>query len=425
MLRRVTRLVTIVLAALVLAAPARPAAAAEVVVGAVYPLSGNLAKTGLDIKEAIELAVELVNGDHDLAVPLAKGKGLPNLGGATVRVVFADHQSSPEKGLSEAERLITQEKVVALLGSYNSNVTATASQAAERLRIPFLNPESTSPLLTARGFRWFFRTTPTDDEFSENFFKLLEDMKKRGRAISRVALLYENTLFGTDVGKFEKKYAAQYGYQVVADIAYYAKSTNLNSEIQRLKAANPEVLLQASYTNDAILSTRTMKELGFRPQAILAMDAGHSSSEFIPAVCKDAEGILTREVWSLDLGAKKPIVRQVNELFRKKTQATRGQAIDMDGTSARSFVGMLVLADAINRAGSTEPEKIRQALEATNLPADGLIMPWRGVRFDPKTHQNTLGNGIIVQIQEGRYRTVYPFDLAVAEVAWPLRPWGQ
>ncbi|HEY8369675.1 MAG TPA: ABC transporter substrate-binding protein, partial [Thermodesulfobacteriota bacterium] len=401
------------------------AAAAEVVIGAVYPLSGNLAKTGLDIKDAIELAAELVNEDVDVAVPLGKGKGLPNLGGATIRVVFADHQSAPEKGLAEAERLISQEKVVALLGSYNSNVTATASQAAERLRIPFLNPESTSPLLTARGFRWFFRTTPTDDEFSENFFKFLNDMKTRGFPVSTVGLLYENTLFGTDVSKFEKKYAQQYGYRVVADIAYDAKSTNLNSEIQRLKAARPEVLLQASYTNDAILSTKTMKEFDFRPQGILAMDAGHSSSEFLPAMGKDAEGILVREVWALDLGAKKPIIRQVNELFRKKTQRTRGQAIDMDGTSARSFVGLLVLADAINRAGSTDPEKIRAALEATDLPADQLIMPWAGVRFDPKTHQNQLGNGIIVQIQDGTYRTVYPFDLAAAEVRWPLPAWGR
>ena len=404
---------------------AAPAGAAEVVIGAVYPLSGNLAKTGLDMKEAIELAAELINDDVDVAVPLGKGRGLPNLGGATIRVVFADHQSAPEKGLSEAERLITQEKVVALLGSYNSNVTATASQAAERLRIPFLNPESTSPLLTARGFRWFFRTTPTDDEFSENFFKFLDDMKKRGKGVSKVALLYENTLFGTDVGKFEKKYAQQYGYQVVADIPYDAKSTNLNSEIQRLKAAAPEVLLQASYTNDAILSTKTMKELGFRPQAILGMNAGHVASEFLPALGKDAEGVLSREVWGLDLGQKKPIVKQVNDLFRARTQKSRGQAIDMDGTSARSFVGMLVLAEAINRAGSTEAEKIRQALEQTNLSADGLVMPWSGVRFDPKTHQNVLGNGIIVQIQDGRYRVVYPFDLAVSEVRWPLAAWSR
>ena len=403
----------------------RAAPPPEVVIGAVYPLSGNLAKVGNDIKDAIELAAELVNDDVDVAVPLGKGKGLPHLGGARLRVVFADHQSAPEKGLGETERLITQEKVVALMGSYNSNVTATASQAAERLKVPFLNADSTSPLLTARGFRWFFRTTPTDEEFSENFFRFLDEMKKRGKAVKKVALLYENTLFGTDVSKFEKKHAQQHGYEVVADVAYDAKSANLNSEIQRLKAAAPEVLLQASYTNDAILSTRTMKELDFRPQAILAMDAGHVSSEYVPALGKDAEGVVSREVWAAGLGAKKPIVRQVNELFRKKTQALRGQAIDMDGTSARAFVGLLVLADAIDRAGSIEAEKIRAALEATNLPAEALIMPWGGVKFDAKTHQNTLGSGILVQIQDGKYQVVYPFELAAAEVRWPLAPWGK
>ena len=416
----------LLLAALVAAAlPARAAAPSEVVVGAVYPLSGNLAKVGTDIKDAIELAVELVNDDVDVPVPLGKGKGLPHLDGARVRVVFADHQSSPEKGISEAERLVTQEKVVALLGAYNSNVTATASQAAERLRIPFLSGESTSPLLTARGFRWFFRTTPTDEEFCDNFFKFLDEMKKRGRATKNAGLLYENTLFGTDVSKLEKKYAQQHGYQVVVDIAYDAKSANLSSEIQRLKAAAPEVLLQASYTSDAILSTRTMKELDFRPQAILAMDAGHVSSEFLPALGKDAEGIISREVWAAGLAAKKPLVRTVNELFRKKTQASRGQAIDMDGTSARAFVAMLVLADAIDRAASTDQEKIRVALEATDIAADALIMPWRGVKFDPKTHQNVLGQGILVQVQDGKYQVVYPFDLAAAEVRWPLKPWGK
>ena len=404
---------------------ARAASPQEVVIGAVYPLSGGLAKVGNDIKSAIELAVDIVNDDIDLPLPLAKGKGLPHLGGAKLRVVFADHQGAPEKGLSEAERLVSQEKVAALMGSYNSNVTATASQAAERLQIPFLNADSTSPLLTTRGFRWFFRTTPTDDEFSENFFKFLGEMKKRGKTIKNVALFYENTLFGTDVSKFEKKYAQQYGYPVVADVAYDAKSTNLNAEIQRLKAASPDVLLQASYTNDAILSTKTMKELDLRPQAILAMDAGHVSSEYVPSLGKDAEGVLSREVWALGLGAKKPIVRQINELFRKKTQAGRGQPIDMDGTSARAFVGMLVLADAINRAGSTNAEKIRGALESTDLKGEALIMPWQGVKFDPKTHQNTLGSGILVQIQDGKYVVVYPFDLAAAEVRWPLPAWGK
>ena len=84
-----------------------------------------------------------------------------------------------------------------------------------------------------------------------------------------------------------------------------------------------------------------------------------------------------------------------------------------------------MLADAIDRAGSIEAEKIRAALEATNLPAEALIMPWGGVKFDAKTHQNTLGSGILVQIQDGKYQVVYPFELAAAEVRWPLAPWGK
>lgn len=401
------------------------AVAPEIVIGAVYPLSGNLAKVGTDIKDAVELAAEIVNEDVDVPVPLGKGKGLPNLGGVRVRVVFADHQSSPEKGLSEAERLVTQEHVVALMGSYNSNVTATASQAAERLHIPFVNGTSTSPLLTARGFKWFFRTTPTDDEFSDNFFKFIEAMKKRGKTIKNVGLMYENTLFGSDVSKFEKKYAGKYGMPVVADVAYDAKSVNLSSEIQRLKAGAPDVLLQTSYTSDAILSTKTMKELDFRPQAILAMDAGHVSSEFVPSLGKDAEGIISREVWAIGLGAKKQVIAQINDLFRQRTQKGRGAAVDMDGTSARAFVAFLVLCDAINRAGSTEPEKIRAALEATDIPGAELIMPWQGVKFDAKTHQNTGGSGILVQIQDGKYVVVFPFELAQAEVRWPLPAWGK
>src|SRR5207237_3477048 len=141
-------------------------------------------------------------------------------------------------------------------------------------------------------------------------------------------------------------------------------------------------LFEASCPTDALLSTGTMTELDFRPQAILAMDAGHVASEFVPAVGKDADGIISREVWALELGEKKPVVKKVNDLFRKKTQATRGQAIDMDGTSARALVGLLVLADAIDRAGSTEPEKDRVALVATEIVGDVLLMPCCGVKFD-------------------------------------------
>ena len=136
----------------------------EIALGAVYPLTGSQAPTGIDLKNGIDLAVELINsGKADFNLPLVKdGGGLKNLGGAKLKIVYGDSQADPQKGQSETERLITSEKVTAMLGAYNSAVTATASQAAERLAIPFVNPDSSSPTLVTNGYNWFFRSTPAD-----------------------------------------------------------------------------------------------------------------------------------------------------------------------------------------------------------------------------------------------------------------------
>jgi branched-chain amino acid transport system substrate-binding protein len=124
--------------------------------------------------------------------------------------------------------------------------------------------------------------------------------------------------------------------------------------------------------------------------------------------------VLTRETWAKDLAGSKPVVGVVNGMYRQR------YGIDMDGNSARAFTGMLVLAEAINRAGTTEPEAVRTALLDTDMPGVHTIMPWDGVRFDRETHQNTLGRGIISQIIEREYRTVWPPDLATGDLVWPL-----
>src|SRR3989442_9071891 len=133
----------------------------EVVLGVIYPMTGPTAQAGIDNKPVFEIAAEIANGTLDLPFPLYQRlKGMPGLKGAKVRLIFSDNQSKPDVGQAEAERLITQEKVAALIGCWASSVTATASQVAERYGIPFLNAESSSPGLTARGFKWFFRTSP-------------------------------------------------------------------------------------------------------------------------------------------------------------------------------------------------------------------------------------------------------------------------
>jgi branched-chain amino acid transport system substrate-binding protein len=393
----------------------------EIKIGVLYPLTGAAASTGAELKGALELAADIVNnGAKDIPdLPFASGGGLPNLNGAKIKLVFADHQGNPQIGAAETERLITQEKVVAVVGAYFSNVTATSSQVAERYKVPYLNPDSSSTSLTTRNFKWFYRITPHDDLFVYNFFEFFKDLEaKKGIKVGQIALFNENTLWGNETSKLENKLAEERGVNVVKAISYPAKSTQLTSEIQSLKSAKPQVVLQSSYLGDAILAMKTYKELNLSPDMILANNAGFTDTEFIRTLGKDADHIITREVWSLDLAKNKPLIGQVNDLFRSRYK------VNFTGNSSRTFTGLLTLADAINRAGSIEPEAIRKALSETNIDGKNTIMPWKGIKFDQQG-QNTLGSGILVQIVNGKYHTIWPFNLATREVIWPMPKWGQ
>jgi len=389
----------------------------DVVIGVLYPTTGPTAQAGIDSKVAAELAVEIVNGKHDLDLPLARTEGLPNLGGAKARLVVVDHQGKPELGQSEAEHLITQEKVVALYGAYHSSVSATASQVAERSGIPYLSGESSSPTLHRRGFKSFFRTSPHDEHFSIAMFEFLKEFQaKKGVKFPTVATFYEDTLFGSDSSRVQEKLAGEHGYKVVEKIAYRSRSTSLTSEVQRLKAAGPSVLLPTGYTNDAILFVRTARELDYNAPMILTQDSGYIESDFITAVGKDADGIMSRSVFSLDLAAKKPMVAKVNAMYKAK------QGKDLNDNTSRSFTGMIVLLDAINRAGSTDPAKIQAALKATDLKASQVVTGYNGVKFDEKG-QNVLASSLITQMQGGKYVPVWPKDKAAGELKLPYKGW--
>jgi branched-chain amino acid transport system substrate-binding protein len=384
-------------------------------VGAVYPLSGSLATAGENARNGILFAVDIVNNEYDLDLPLARPRGLTSLNGARLEVIFSDSQGSPDVARSAAEKLIAEEQVVALIGCYQSAVTEDVSRLTETKGLPFLTATSTAPSLTRTGLQWLFRTTPDEEIFIQNFYQLLHDvMERKATGTERLGIVYENSVWGTEVAEYVERYARIYGYQMVEKMPYPSDTTNVTAQVQRLKDSHLDVLMQASYTQDAILYMRTYKEMKFNPSAILADDAGFAEPEFIQTLGNDGDYVCVRRSWSADLARTKPLVGTVNELFRQK------YGTDMDDTCARAFTGMLVLADAINRAGSTRPEKIREALLKTDLPGDSLIMPWDGVRFDPETRQNTLAKGIICQIIDQQYYTVWPWDLATRDIIWPM-----
>src|SRR6202161_2453229 len=397
-----------------LAPIAARAETSEVAIGIIYPFSGASAQIGVDAQKAFETAADVINKDYDFDLPLAKGAGLPGLGGAKIKLVFADHQSDPQKGRAETERLITQDKVCAVIGTYQSAVAVTVSQVCERYQIPFISADNSSPSLHRRGLKFYFRAAPHDEMYSAAMFDFFDAMKKKGTKIETLALFHEDTISGTDSGNAQAKLRAERGYKVVPDIKYRANSPSLSAEVQQLKAANADVLMPSSYTTDGILLIKTMAELGYKANAIVAQDAGFSEKALYDAVGDKLEGVISRGSFSLDLAAKGPMVAKVNDMFKAKSGK------DLNDFSSRQFMGLIVMADAINRAKSTDGDKIREALVATDMPGETTIMPWKRVKFD-EMGQNNDANPVLLQYIGGKFVTIFPPQAAVAEATWPMK----
>jgi len=390
-------------------------AAENVKVGVLYPLTGPVAQVGKDAVAAVKTALDLINNSHNIDIPLAKNKGLSALNGAKISIVVGDHGGKPDIGVAETEKMLNSDKVHAMFGAYYSSVTGAASQVSERAGIPWVNGESTSPKLTKRGFKYFFRVTPHDGEFTQLMFEFMNDFnKKNGGVLKTVGILHEDTLWGSDSGSTQNKMAKKQKYKVVEKIAYKAKTTTLDSEVQRLKAKNPDVLLPSSYTSDAYLFLNTASKLNYSPKLLVAQNAGYTDPKFIATMGSKAEGVITRSPFNTDLAKTIPLIGDINRLFKKHSGGR-----DLSDVPARAFTGFMALAQAINAAGSTDPKAIQTALQNIDIGPETLIVPYRGVNFG-KDGQNTKTRGILMQVQNGKYCTVYPFELAACKLKYPM-----
>ena len=403
--------------AVLAAAVAVPAQGADAVkIGVIYPLTGNAASAGQSAKDAANLAVDIVNTAYPAlkSLPLGPTAGLPNLGGAKIELDEADHQGNPQVGQQQTLRLITQDHVVAMIGSYHSSVTLVATAVAERQGIPYLVADSVATNITGRGFKWTFRTTPYAPDFAKAYAEFLTDLKKSGKKIDSLAIVNENTDYGTSVAASIVEAAKTTNIKLVGQIAYNANSSDVAAQVLQLKSLQPDAVIFISYTADAILYFRTMKNLDYLPPIIIGDDAGFADPAFIPDVGDLAQGAINRSAF--DIGKPGSNSYIVNQMFKTK------YGRDLDDTSARWLQGFLVLADAINRAGSTEPDKIQAALRATDLKPDQLILGYNGVKFDD-TGQNTLASTFLIQLQGKQYISVWPEDRATGKLQWPMRGW--
>ena len=404
-------------AALFAAALGGPAHAADAVkIGVIYPLTGNAASAGQSARDAVHLAADIINTAYpDLKnLPLGATAGLPNLGGAKVELDEADHQGNPQVGQQQTLRLITQDHVAAMLGSYHSSVTLVATAVAERQGVPYLVADSVAANITGRGFKWTFRTTPFAPDFAKAYAAFLTDLNKSGRKVANIAIVNENTDYGTSVAASVVEAAKAANIVVAAQIAYSANSSDVSAEVLQLKTLQPDAVIFVSYTADIILYFKTMKNLDYLPPVIIGDDAGFSDPSFIPNVGDLAQGAVNRSAF--DIGKPGTNSYLVDQMFKAK------YGRDLDDTSARWMQGFFVLADAINRAGSTDPDKIQAALRATDLKADQLMIGYDGVKFDD-TGQNTLASTFLIQLQGKEYISVWPADRATGQLQLPMKGW--
>ena len=414
MLKIVAKLAGLAAAAAMMVAAAH--AQDTVKIGAIYPLSGNAASAGVAAKAALEVAADIINNAHpelgDLT--LAKDAGLPGLKGAKVEIVFADNQGTPAAGQSQALRLITEEKVHGIIGAYQSGITLTASAVAEKYGIPFLSGESVAANLTERGFKWFFRTTPVAADIAKIYMEFLKELKAGGTKIDQIAIVNENTEYGTSIAKVIRDAAKENGLNVGTEILYSANTTDVQSQVLQLKDKNPDCIIFVSYTSDAILYMKTMQSLGYKPPVLIGDNSGFSDASFLKTVGSIAQGAINRSAW--DIGKPGSATYLINEMYKKKT------GNDLDDTAGRAMQGFLVLLDAVNRAGSTDPAKIQAALKATDLKANQLMMGYQGVKFDEKGN-NTLAAALLIQIQDDKYVAVWPKASATAPLKLPYKGW--
>jgi branched-chain amino acid transport system substrate-binding protein len=265
--------------------------------------------------------------------------------------------------------------------------------------------------LTERGFKWFFRTTPVAGDFAKIYLDFLKEMKAGGQKVDNVALVHENTEYGTSVANVITGLFKENGLPIAQDIAYSANTTDVQSQVLQLKDKKPDVVIMISYTSDAILYAKTFQALDYKPPMMIADNAGYSDPSTLKAVGKQIQGIFNRS--SFAIGVQGSPTFLINEIYKKKSGGD-----DLDDTAARQMQGFFVLVDAIDRAGSTEA-----ALKATDLKPDQLIMGYKGVKFDDKG-QNVLAAGLVIQLQDGEnYVPVWPKQLAKTAPVFPYKGW--
>ena len=368
---------------------ARKAFAAEPVnIGGLYPVTGSFAQIGQGCVNAAKLAVQMVN----------EAGGIKSLGGAPLNLIVSDVQSDTTVTRTETDRLINAYKLSAIHGCFASALTLIASEVAERAKMPLLTGSSSDQLNKNR--RYTFTPFSRASQFAEaqlQMSRLVSDSPK-------VAVIFENTAFGTSTSNGLREQASGQGVEVVMFEPYSAGLTDASPLINKVRASGANMLFPVSYLNDLILIIRAIRQNGLEI-AINGGSGGFVIPDFYKNVGSVGEGLLGVAHWNHDINAD---ARKVNENYKKQYGEFLFEYAG--GLVAQTFM----IADALERAASTDPQKVRDALSTLDVSSGYAAMgPGGKVKFGPNG-KNIYAHPVGVQWQHGDLATVFPKEDARA-----------
>ncbi len=352
-------------------------------IGALYPATGGFAQFGQDCVNASKLAVQMIND---------RG-GIKSLGGAKLNLVVSDVQSDTTVTRTETERLITRYKLSAIHGCYASALTLIASEVAERQKVPLLTGSSSDQL--NRGNRKY---TFTPFARASQFAKAQLQMSKLVSDQPKIAVLFENTAFGTSTSAGLREQAPGEGVEIVMFEPYSSGFADASPLVNKVKASGANMLFAVSYLNDLVLIVRTMKQMGLS----IPLNGGSGGlvhPDFYKNTGTEAELVLGVTHWNHDID---DLAKEVNAAYQKQY----GKFIFeySGGIIAQTFL----IAEALERAASSEPQKVRDALAALDVSQGYAAMcPGGRVKFD-ETGRNVYGHPVGVQWQKGDLLSVFP-----------------
>jgi branched-chain amino acid transport system substrate-binding protein len=396
-----------------------PGMAAETIrIGALFPFTGPLALLGQESFNGAVIAQDMVN---------EKG----GIGGKKVEWVKADGVD-PKRAMTECERLINVEQIKIVFGTYSSSLSFAASEVAERNKVIYWEQGAIADKITQRGFKYLFRTMPIAGDFGVLAVKFAHDVVAPKLGIDpkkmKVAIMFEDSLYGTTVGNSANVSAKKMGMDVVGFESYSLKSVDISPIVMRFKAKNPDVIIATSYMEDAILYWKQAKDMDLNVKAFIGTGAGHGMPEWAKTF-----GNGGNYIFDID-----PPIGINPKIYNAKTRATLKEFQErmnkkfghLPATHATAgFVAAHVLfEDVLPRAGSVDPEAVRKAALQVDIPQGGTVFGY-GVKFAPPDHpdagQNLRAHPVLMQWQEQKMWVVYPADFAVRTPLLPMPTWEE